>query len=322
MTAAIMRSAVRSGLRPVDPRRDLAGLADIIEIAFADSLDESGRRMAEEMRRYGRLGWVGWLLGRFFLPPAAYPDGFVWTEQGRIVGNASLMPVPGAPGRWVLANVAVDPGLRRRGIGRALVGACLDLARGRRVVEVVLQVRADNLAALDLYQDFGFVERGTRVTWRLAGPPLWPEGGAPAARPRRPAEWQAQWSLAQRVAPLGLVWPHPLRPAQLRPASWTTTEPWRHWVWPEEGPIQASLTGRIEMPGPDRYFLLVDPGARGAAEAELLACALRPQPRRPAVIECDAGPADETLRHAGLREEHRLTWMRIGLRPMESEASA
>ena len=72
MTAvATVRPSSRSGLRPVDPRRDLAGLADLIELAFVDSLDPAGRRMAQEMRRYGRLGWVGWLFGHLMLPPAA-----------------------------------------------------------------------------------------------------------------------------------------------------------------------------------------------------------------------------------------------------------
>ena len=82
MTAAAARLAGgRSGMRPVDARRDLAGLADVIDAAFADHLDSAGRQMTSDMRRYGRLGWFGWLAGRFFLPPAAFPYGYVWLDK-------------------------------------------------------------------------------------------------------------------------------------------------------------------------------------------------------------------------------------------------
>jgi len=314
--AAAARPVPRNGMRPVDPRRDLAGLADVIEIAFADSLDPAGRRMADEMRRYARLGWLGWLVGHFLLPPAAYPQGYVWIEQGRLVGNASLMPVQGTPDRWVLANVAVRPDFRRRGIARALVGGCLDLARRERVREVLLQVKAGNLAARDLYQAFGFADRGTRVTWRLPGSIGWPEGGSTTpARLRRPDEWRAHWSLAQRLAPIGLVWPHPLRAGSFRPASWASAETWAHWVWPSEGPFQAALSGRIDAIGSSQLFLLCDPAARGTAEVPLLEQALGRHRRAAVVVESDAGAGDEALLRLGFREEHRLTWMTIGLAP-------
>jgi len=302
-------------MRPVDPRRELAGLADVIEIAFADSLDPSGRRMANEMRRYGRLGWLGWVVGHLMLPPAAYPQGYVWIEEGRLVGNASLTPVQGTPGRWVLANVAVHPQFRRQGIARALVGGCLDLARRKQVPEVVLQVEAGNLGARDLYQSFGFTDQDTRVTWRLSGPPSWAEAGASSsARPRRPEEWQTHVEWAQRLAPVGLVWPHPLRPALLRPSSWVAAEHWAHWVWPMKGPFQAALSARMDSIGGIQMFLLCDGEARGQAEISLVELALRGRPPGGAVVlESQAGEADEPLRHLGFREEHRLTWMTIGL---------
>jgi ribosomal protein S18 acetylase RimI-like enzyme len=303
-------------MRPVEPRRDLAGLADVIEIAFADGLDATGRRMTAEMRRYARLGWLGWLLGHFLLPPAAYPQGYVWIEQGRVVGNASLMPVQGTPGRWVLANVAVRPEYRRRGIARALIGGCLDLARREHVGEVLLQVKAGNIGARELYQGFGFVDHGTRVTWRLPESVRWPEvGDSPSARPRRADEWQAHWSLAQRLAPIGMVWPHPLRAASFRPASWAAAEPWAHWVWPNDGPPQAALSGRIDAIGSSQYFLLCDPAARGTAEVPLLAQALRGHRRAAGTVESAAGDGEAALGRLGFREDHRLTWMTITLTP-------
>ena len=128
MTAAALRRPVpERGLRPVDPRGDMRGMADLIEVAFAERLDESGRRMVRSMRAFGKWGWPGWALGHLFLPPAAYPEGYVWIEDERLVGNASLMRADLGSKRWVLINVAVAPGWRRRGIAPPSSGA-----RGRR----------------------------------------------------------------------------------------------------------------------------------------------------------------------------------------------
>ena len=271
MTAATaVRSSVRSGLRPVDPRRDLAGLADLIELAFVESLDPSGRRMAQEMRRFGRLGWFGWLFGHLMLPPAAYPQGYVWVEGGRLVGNASLLRVEGTAGRWVLANVAVHPQHRRRGIARSLIAACLALAARRWAEEIVLQVKARNEGARALYREFGFVEQGTWVTWRKGGPAGAIAGSAKRARPRRDEDWPSQWTLAQRVAPLGFVWPHPLRAALFRPSPWYAAGDWAYWAWPSDGALQATLSARFGGGNGTQLFLLCAPEAVGQAEAPLL----------------------------------------------------
>ena len=144
----------------------------------------------------------------------------------------------------------------------------------------------------------------------------WPEGGSTTpARLRRPDEWRAHWSLAQRLAPIGLVWPHPLRAGSFRPASWASAETWAHWVWPSEGPFQAALSGRIDAIGSSQLFLLCDPAARGTAEVPLLEQALGRHRRAAVVVESDAGAGDEALLRLGFREEHRLTWMTIGLAP-------
>ena len=59
-----------------------------------------------------------------------------------------------------IANVAVAPAFRRRGIGRALVQALL--ARSDDLAFVTLEVRASNAPAIALYAGCGFVPAGTR----------------------------------------------------------------------------------------------------------------------------------------------------------------
>lgn len=310
MTAAVAtHHRTADGARPVNPRRDLVGLADLIELAFAASLDSHGQEMTREMRRFGRLGSLGWLLGHLFLPPAAFPQGYVWTEGGRIVGNASLLPVEGSPQRWVLANVAVDPAHRRRGIARSLVAGCLELAAERQADEIVLQVKASNEGARSLYAGFGFADRGTRVTWRKVRPARVVEAGG--ARRRRPSEWEEHWALARRLHPHGLVWPHPLRSGMFRPPTWVGSDAWDHWVWPASGPLTAAASGRVDTTGAFHLYLVCEPQARGPAESALIGAAWEERQDRSTgfVAETDDGPAEKGLSDLGFAEEHRLAWM-------------
>jgi len=59
-------------------------------------------------------------------------------------------------------NIGVWPESRRRGVGGALLGAALELAARCGAREAVLEVRAGNLAALQLYERYGFAVVGER----------------------------------------------------------------------------------------------------------------------------------------------------------------
>ena len=61
-----------------------------------------------------------------------------------------------------LANVAVAPGRRGRGLGRHLISRVLDVARDRGVTKMYLEVRSSNDRALEIYRRFGFTEVGLR----------------------------------------------------------------------------------------------------------------------------------------------------------------
>ena len=46
---------------------------------------------------------------------------------------------------------------RRRGIGKQLLVACLTKAKAKGITRVELEARADNIAAIKLYEKMGFV---------------------------------------------------------------------------------------------------------------------------------------------------------------------
>jgi len=90
-----------------------------------------------------------------------YPELFIVAEVGgRVVGYVSAVVRRGGVGHIV--SLCVDPGYRRRGIGRALMEEVE--RRLRRLFEVKmlrLEVRVSNKPAINLYQSLGYqvVER-------------------------------------------------------------------------------------------------------------------------------------------------------------------
>lgn len=305
-------SAAR-GPRPVDAGRDMLPLAGLLELAFGPDLDPAGRQLVRDMRKLGRFGWLGGLLGRVLLAPAAAPHGYVWEESGRLVGNASLLPVTGHPDRWVLANVVVHPEFRRQGIGRELVEACLRLAGRRGIQTLILQVKSDNPTAERLYLRLGFRRLTARTTWmRLGGARPAPGTTVPEIRPRVAGEWADQWALAQRLYPEGLIWPNPLHPGAFRASRREDL----HWVWYRGAQLWGSLTA-LPRGGGWRLILLAQPDAAGEVEAPLLDRALADLPveHGSLILDYSAGVAEGVLRQAGFRSERSLTWMERDVSP-------
>lgn len=64
-----------------------------------------------------------------------------------------------------IANLAVDPAGRRRGVGSALLDAALAEAGRRGAMAVYLEVRESNASARRLYASRGFVEVGRRTRY-------------------------------------------------------------------------------------------------------------------------------------------------------------
>jgi [ribosomal protein S18]-alanine N-acetyltransferase len=63
---------------------------------------------------------------------------------------------------WEIENVVVAEGVRRQGIGRALVQAMTGAASNEEAERITLEVRESNLAARRLYEENGFAQCGLR----------------------------------------------------------------------------------------------------------------------------------------------------------------
>jgi len=68
-----------------------------------------------------------------------------------------------------LLNVAVAISARRRGIGRALMQEIIAYARAHAVVRILLEARSGNVAAIALYEQFGFERFAVRERYYADG---------------------------------------------------------------------------------------------------------------------------------------------------------
>jgi ribosomal-protein-alanine N-acetyltransferase len=65
-------------------------------------------------------------------------------------------------GEAEILTIGVDPAARRRGWGAALVEMAVGIAQEAKALEMFLEVEADNLAAIKLYEVTGFERVGLR----------------------------------------------------------------------------------------------------------------------------------------------------------------
>ncbi len=82
--------------------------------------------------------------------------------EGRATGCCALIAM--GDGGYELAKMAVDETLRGRGIGKRLMGAAVDLARGLNASRLYIETNSSLAGAIGLYEAFGFVHLPPRPT--------------------------------------------------------------------------------------------------------------------------------------------------------------
>ncbi|GIV68964.1 GNAT family N-acetyltransferase [Caldilinea sp.] len=187
---------LETGIRPFDISRDLRAVAELISISFANELDDRGTAALREMRAMSHFGG---LLGTLSRGAGEWNDmlnGFVWVEQGHVVGNITVQRADKYATRWQIANVAVSPAFRGRGISRRLMEAALNYATRAGGLWAVLQVYESNQIARHLYESFGFEPVGGMVELRAPHAPLVGEQPIhPWLKPFSASEWQPLYEL-------------------------------------------------------------------------------------------------------------------------------
>jgi ribosomal protein S18 acetylase RimI-like enzyme len=306
-------------LRPLNIVRDLPGVADLVEKCFADTMDEDGRNYIQQMRRAGKdnvfLRWASSAVETASMPLS----GYIWEENGEIIGNASLIPYRHERKKYYLiANVAVRPEYRNRGIGRALTLAVMHHAKQRHANETWLHVRADNPGAIGLYTSLGFVELARRTAWQ-AQPGRDLSAGSPviAVTRRLNRDWPAQETWLRRIYPDLLTWYQPMPWNSLRPGlgpalyRFLSDYEVRHWATRKYSLPSAVLSWQAMAGRHNRIWAAVPPEGQEDNLTALLRHARQVLSGREKIsLDFPAGQYTAAIEAAGFHPHRTLLWMK------------
>lgn len=307
-------------LRPLNIWRDLPAVADLVEQCFGATMDAEGREHIRQMREAARdegfLRWASRAVETASLPLS----GYVWEENGEIVGNVSVIPYRYRGQRiYLLANIAVREDYRRRGIGRALTLAGVRLARQRKANAVWLHVRADNAGAIALYESLGFRERARRTSWQAAPDhQACADGLGVTIRPRAARVWREQEIWLQQLYPECLNWYQPFPWRSLRPGFWPGLYRFllgsevRQWAGYQDGHFAAALSWQEGYGRSDRLWAAIPPQGGERALTALLLHARRSLAWRSLLtLDFPADMAVAAIQAAGFRARRTLLWMQF-----------
>ncbi len=195
------------GIRPFDIGRDLRAVSRLIADAFADELDEQGEAALRELRILGYMSGLVHILSRSTGEFQHVFSGFVWVEGNQVVGNVTVQRASNGSGRWQIANVAVSPAWRGRGISRALMEHALEYIRDMGGSWAVLQVRGENEIARGLYERLRFENMGgTSELYAPGAPRPITRPTLPNLQPFSPSESNLLYDLATSRPSAELQW--------------------------------------------------------------------------------------------------------------------
>lgn len=284
MVAQIVRqgTASFSGVRPLNPGRDLPQVALLLEEAFREDL--GALHMWARVPGLRNIGAA--LASSAFMPmPTESLRGFVYEENGHIIGNVMLSLDDSRTARWMISNVAVAEKYRRRGLGRQLMQAAIDEARERNARWLILNVRPWNIGAQNLYEALGFQVVDTESQYvRTRARPF--DAAPLSLRRLRPQEYRAAYQLTldsmdellRQFRPpvksdFALRLEDRLAEHTLDFFAMQSTERWGLF---QDGAMTAVVTLHAQRLGtPHKLDIRVLPAARGQVERGLVAAALK-----------------------------------------------
>ncbi len=315
-TTVPLQSGETNSLRPLNIFRDLPQVADLIELCFSATMDEDGQSYLQQMRRAGRdTSFLQWANSASSVPLS----GIVWEENGKIVGNVSLV-VHNYKGRKItlIANVATHPDYRRRGIGRALTERAMLQAWQKGAKELWLQVRDDNLTAIKIYKDLGFVERARRTTYQTYPNSFRSVTTNDVTVTKMKAYfWPLQRDWLYRAHPDELSWYWHWDWDRLGPG----LQMWLHrffvefdvrqWAATQNGKLLATVSWLGATRPMELLWAATPPNGNAAALKSALEAACRELAHQHRLmVEYPAGEMIEAIQSAGFKPQRTLIWMR------------
>jgi GNAT superfamily N-acetyltransferase len=199
-------------LRAFNIKKDVDVMIPLIKAAFHYPENDSWNLSPEEITSIvdefnllRKLNPIFQIAGLFNPTLKAIMRGYMWEEQGQAVGLVNLSPTGLDNQTWVIGNVAVLPEHRRKGIAQQLIQAAVDLARQHHITNVILEVIADNLPAVKLYENKGFETYSKLVQLSraaaLEAPPLPTLPDGYRIEKYHVRGWESRYTLMKNITP-------------------------------------------------------------------------------------------------------------------------
>lgn len=306
-------------LRPLDPRKDLHGVADLIDTCFDFHMDEDGREYVRQIRQVAKsqnsLFGISQNLGSGGVPM----QGFVWEVDGKLVGNLTIIPFL-RENRWhyLIANVATFPQYRRQGIARKLTQSALHYIQEHNGFKAWLQVRDDNPGAYELYRSLGFCEIARRTTYR-ALPRNYksaPAGSNIYLTRRRSGDWPIQKNWLQTTYPPEIAWHLPFQIHTFEPGLWNNflqfiqDEPVYQWAARRGERLLGVASLENNKGNTDNLWLALPSNLEEDALFALLThTRLEASSNRTITVNFPSGVAERCFQSAGYEKHMTLIWM-------------
>lgn len=269
------------GLRPFNAAQDMYGVAHLLEEAFRPDHNFPFANIPL-LREAGITLWTLSYAPGF--PDT--PDGFVWIEEGKIVGNVTLAHDQKEHTRYYISNVAVKHEYRRQGIARAMMQATIEHVRQLGGHKILLNVRPNNPGAIQLYRDLGFHALETRGEWSLSAiPSHLPSVETTGLRPLKSSDARAVSELLHAAipehirsfcterTPFELPWDERVGEAIV---DFLIGQSSQRWAFEHESKLAALLFVRRSRWGsPHKIAIQVHPAFRGTLEDTLIVLALQ-----------------------------------------------
>ena len=319
MTGIAAAYQTNGHIRRIKTSRDLLQIADLIALCFEGQLDDDGKAYIHRMRQTAMSkNFSLWLhAGRSPVPLR----GYVWEYNGDIVGNLTLIPFyRGNEWIYLIANVAVHPDFRQRGIAHHLTEKAMNNIQQKGGSAVWLHVRSENQVADHLYRSLGFIDKGSRTLWGLpAGQNVvQPIVESPLViRPREAQDWSAHREWFESNYPRNLAWymsseSERFGPSVLRKAlRFLNGQRMEHWAADYQGELAGMLSWEPNWKHADIFWLTADLNHEDDVITTLVPFASKRYfyRNRRLVINYPAGRGVKALRELHLQEESTLTWM-------------
>lgn len=309
-------------LRSLNILKDLPAVADLIEQCFSDTMDSDGRQYIKDMRRAGNdnsfTKWADRVAETTSLPLT----GYVWEENNQIIGNVSVVPFRNQKKKlYLIANVAVHPNHRRKGIAHALTERALQHIRDKKVNDAWLHVRADNSTAINIYNQLGFREQARRTTWQaIHQTDLIPASDKFTITKRFAHFWQTQRLWLLRLYPDGLAWHQNWNILSLRPGFWNwlylflTDTNVRQWAITKDNHLHATLSFSPYGQAKGLYLATGDRSDKEAVKHLLKFVRHEVTRYHPKLgLDFPVSEFDEVIQEAGFKPTRTLIWMHATL---------